>query len=90
MARPASSAAIMDAAERRRERRLAEQRDGDEKVTLELRVLARTNRACLVSLDSDVDGVWIPNSQLEDMPESVGGVHSLTLPVWLATDRGLV
>ena len=53
-----------------------------------------TDKAVLVSEDDDRAGaVWIPKSQIEIEPKGkINGVlfHDLTLPVWLAIDKGLV
>ncbi len=60
-----------------------------ETVTLNLRVISRTNRACLVTADDEAE-VWLPNSMIEDLPVCTGGLHDITIPEWLAIERGLV
>lgn len=48
-----------------------------------------SEKAWLVSDDGDrAKAIWIPKSQAE--LESKGAAHILTLPEWLATDKGLV
>lgn len=48
-----------------------------------------SEKAWLVSDDGDrAKAIWIPKSQAELEPK--GAVHILTLPEWLATDKGLV
>lgn len=48
-----------------------------------------TEKAWLVSDDGDKDNaVWVPKSQAEIEPKN--GVFILTLPEWLATDKGLL
>lgn len=48
-----------------------------------------TARAWLVSDDGEKDNaVWIPKSQAELEPD--GKVHKLTLPEWLAAEKGLI
>lgn len=83
-----SSAAALEDAEDRHSRAVAPKADV-EKVTLDLRVVARTNKACCVQADDGGPEVWIPNSQIEELPSCVGGVHQITIPEWLAIDRGL-
>jgi len=57
---------------------------------------AETPRAVLVSDDGDKDkAVWVPLSQCEvsyhhSMKERGKGIATLTMPEWLAKDRGLV
>lgn len=49
-----------------------------------------TEKAILVSDDGDRDkAVWLPRSQIE-IEEKRGGVVVVTLPTWLAKDKGLV
>lgn len=36
------------------------------------------------------DDTWIPKSQVEDMVHIKGQTHNLTIPEWLAKDKGLV
>lgn len=49
-----------------------------------------TERAILVSDDGDVEkAVWLPKSQIEYETKS-GDIIEVTLPEWLATERGLV
>jgi len=48
-----------------------------------------TEKAWLVSDDGDKkNAVWIAKSQAELEPK--GKVHILTLPEWIATEKGLV
>lgn len=48
-----------------------------------------SQKAWLVSDDGDRDNaIWIPKSQAELEPK--GKAHILTLPEWLATEKGLV
>lgn len=36
------------------------------------------------------DGVWLPKSEIEIAPASTHGLYDLTLPEWLAQDKGLI
>lgn len=50
-----------------------------------------TAKAILVSTDGDRDNaVWLPLSQLEIAERHAGGRLDITLPTWLATDKGLI
>lgn len=57
---------------------------------LELQLHHETDRAILVSDDGDAaNGVWLPKSVIEF--EKIGkGRVIVTLPEWLAVERGLV
>lgn len=58
-------------------------------VDLTLQIHARTNRAILVSDDGDRErAVWVPLAHVEVAPQ--GRHHVVTMPEWLAIDRGLV
>lgn len=49
-----------------------------------------TERAILVSDDGSPDNaVWLPKSQVEFVTKP-GGIAEVTLPEWLAIERGLV
>jgi DNA-directed RNA polymerase alpha subunit len=55
---------------------------------------AETEKAVLVSDDGDKDkAVWLPKSQIEidpSMKERSKGAAMITLPEWLAKDKGLI
>jgi len=56
---------------------------------LEVAMHHETELAVLVSLDGDKDeAVWLPKSQIEI--EYQDGFLILTLPKWLAHDKGLI
>lgn len=58
-------------------------------VDLTVQIHARTNRAILVSDDGDRErAVWLPLAHVEVVPK--GRHHVVTIPEWLAIDRGLV
>jgi hypothetical protein len=60
-------------------------------VDLELFEHARTDRALLVSETGDKrKAVWLPLSQIEINSTGAEGIHDITLPEWLARDKGLV
>lgn len=57
-------------------------------ITVEL--LMETDRAVLVTDSVPDKGVWLPKSQVEIEPSDTGGLHVVTLPEWLAIERGLL
>jgi hypothetical protein len=63
-------------------------------VTIQMHI--ETEKAVLVSDDGDKDkAVWIPKSQCEisfhpSMRERGKGIATITLPQWLARDKGLI
>ena len=49
-----------------------------------------TDKAILVSLDGDKKkAVWLPRSQIE-IEDKGKGIHEITIPIWLAEEKGLV
>jgi hypothetical protein len=59
-------------------------------VDLTVQLHHETGKAVLVSDDGDRDhAVWLPLSQVE-IERKPNGVVIVTLPEWLATDKGLV
>lgn len=58
-------------------------------IDMDLHLHHETARAVLVSETGDKDeAVWLPLSQIEIEPES--GFISVTLPEWLAEEKGLI
>lgn len=49
----------------------------------------QTEKAVLVAETEDDDGVWLPLSQVE-VDGDVGSIGTVTLPEWLALERGLI
>lgn len=59
-------------------------------IDLKGQVHARTDRAILFSTDGDSEGAeWLPLAHVE-VGSLNHGVGEITLPEWLAIDRGLV
>lgn len=58
-------------------------------IDVEAIIVHRTDKAVLVKADEAADGVWLPLSQVEVDGEP-GGIGTITLPEWLATERGLI
>ena len=59
-------------------------------IDIEVKVHARTDRGIRVSATGQqIDAEWLPLSQIEvEMKE--GGMAVVTLPEWLALDKGLI
>lgn len=52
---------------------------------------AMTDKAILVSEDNDKDkAVWLPRSQIEVENDGHANFITVTLPEWLAHDKGLI
>jgi hypothetical protein len=59
-------------------------------VDIDVQKLHETEMAVLVTVDTSDNGVWLPKSQIEIEPCSVGGLFTVTLPEWLAQTKGLI
>ena len=59
-------------------------------IDIDVQVLHRTEKAVLVTLDVPDNGVWLPLSKIEIEPSGVSGIETVTLPEWLALDKGLI
>ena len=59
-------------------------------VDVAVQIFVRTERAVLVSDTGEKeDGVWLPLSQIET-EQKPDGTAIVTMPEWLAAERGLV
>lgn len=55
-----------------------------------VKLIRETELAVFVSDTGDEDhGVWLPKSQIE-IEDLGNGYHGVSMPEWLATDKGLV
>lgn len=59
-------------------------------VDLDVQVLHETEKAALVTLDVPDNGVWLPKSKIEISETGIGGIMTVTLPEWLALEKGLI
>ena len=61
-------------------------------VLIDLRVhrIRATERAVLVKPDDIDDEVWLPLSQIEMTPPDEDGLCDLSVPEWLALEKGLI
>lgn len=60
-----------------------------EVIDVTVRVLNRTALAVRVTDGTTDEAVWLPLSQIEIEPAQ-SGYHTVTLPEWLAQEKGLV
>lgn len=51
---------------------------------------ARTQKAVLFHTGDKSEAAWLPLSQIEIEETGVGGIVTVTLPEWLALDKGLI
>ena len=59
-------------------------------IDIDVEVSARTEKAVLVHDGDPSVAVWLPLSQIEIRPTGIGGIETVTLPEWLAIEKGLV
>lgn len=59
-------------------------------IDLDVQVLRETDKAAMVTLDVPDNGVWLPKSQIELNETGIAGIVTVTLPEWLALDKGLI
>lgn len=51
---------------------------------------ARTDKAVLFHTGNKEEAAWLPLSQIEVEETGIGGIVTVTLPEWLALDKGLI
>lgn len=60
-------------------------------VDVEVQLLRETEKAVQVSpVGTSAEAVWLPRSQIEIAPAERGTLHIVTLPDWLANEKGLI
>jgi hypothetical protein len=59
-------------------------------IDIDVEVTARTAKAVLVHTGNKEEAAWLPLSQIEIEPSGVAGIETVTLPEWLALDKGLI
>tara|TARA_R110000868_G_scaffold237132_9_gene491649 strand:+ start:47143 stop:47337 length:195 start_codon:yes stop_codon:yes gene_type:complete len=59
-------------------------------VDIDVEVTARTERAVLVHTGIKEKAVWLPISQVEVAPSGFDGIETVSLPEWLAQEKGLI
>ena len=60
-------------------------------IDVDVEVLHSTDKAVLVHTGNKESAVWLPFSQIEIEPNGAfDGIETVTLPEWLALDKGLI
>lgn len=59
-------------------------------IDLDGAIEARTERAVLFHTGNKEEAAWLPLSQVEVSETGVGGIFTVTLPEWLAQEKGLI
>jgi hypothetical protein len=59
-------------------------------IDIDAEVTHRTEKAVLVHTGNKEESVWLPLSQIEIQHSGVGGIETVTLPEWLALEKGLI
>lgn len=57
---------------------------------IDVHLLHQTEKAWLVTTSTPDEGVWIPKSQAELSETGIPGIQTITLPEWLAQEKGLI
>ncbi|KKL53499.1 hypothetical protein LCGC14_2274800 [marine sediment metagenome] len=59
-------------------------------IDIDVEVTHRTDKAALVHTGNKEEAVWLPFSQIEIEPTGIAGIETVSLPEWLAIERGLI
>lgn len=59
-------------------------------VDITVQKLHETDRAVLVTDSVPEKGVWLSKSLIEIEKSATGGLYEVTLPKWLALEKGLI
>lgn len=59
-------------------------------VDIDVEVTARTAKAVLVHTGIKEKAIWLPLSQIEIEEAGIGEIFTVTLPEWLALEKGLI
>lgn len=59
-------------------------------VEIDVEIVARTERAVLAHTGNKEEAAWLPLAQIEVASSGFEGIHTVTLPEWLAVKEGLV
>lgn len=59
-------------------------------IDISVQKLHETDKAVLVTDTVPENAVWIAKSQCEIEPSEIVGIETLTLPEWLALEKGLI
>ena len=59
-------------------------------IDITIQRLHETDKAVLVTDSIPEKGVWLAKSMIEIEPSATGGLFTVTLPEWLALEKGLI
>tara|TARA_R110000868_G_scaffold118_2_gene1207 strand:- start:3329 stop:3523 length:195 start_codon:yes stop_codon:yes gene_type:complete len=59
-------------------------------IDIDVEVSYRTEKAVLVHTGNKDEAVWLPLSMIEIEPSGLAGIETVTLPEWLALEKGLI
>ena len=59
-------------------------------IDIDVEVTHRTEKAILVHTGDKEESVWLPLSQIEVSQSGFAGIETVTLPEWLAKEKGLI
>lgn len=59
-------------------------------IDIDVECTARTEKAVLVHTGDKSKAAWLPLSQCEIESSGVAGIETVTLPEWLALEKGLI
>ena len=59
-------------------------------IDIDVEVTHRTEMAVLVHTGDKENAVWLPVSQIEISDSGFEGIETITLPEWLALEKGLI
>lgn len=51
---------------------------------------ARTEKAVLFHTGDKSEAVWLPKRQIEICDTGIPGIYTVSMPEWLATNKGLI
>lgn len=59
-------------------------------IDIDVEIVARTERAVLAHTGNKEEAAWLPLAQIEVASSGFEGIHTVTIPEWLAIDKGLI
>lgn len=59
-------------------------------IDIDVEITARTDKAVLARTGIKEQAVWLPLSQIEISESGFAGIETVTLPEWLALEKGLI
>ena len=62
----------------------------DELVEIDGEIEAKTEQAILFHTGNKSEAVWLPRSRIQVEKSGFEGIFTVTLPEWMAIDRGLI